>query len=70
MVLDAACSAHCELAGQAPALDWLDLLHTVPAVSILRVAMPSFAPFPRTLGPPISSGGHTSLTLLFLHLRN
>jgi hypothetical protein len=66
--LDAQCSTHCELEGQAPTLGWPDVAQPAVAAPVLRAA--ALVPAIRGQPPPDPSGASPPLTILLLRLRN
>jgi len=65
--IDAQCSAHCVLGGQAPAASSPDIAQAALVAPVLRVAalVPIFVAHP----PPDARGAPPPLTILFLRLR-
>jgi hypothetical protein len=66
--IDAQCSSHCELEGQAPALGWPDFAQPAFAAPMSWVA--ALVPATRAQPPPDPSGASPPLTILLLRLRN
>jgi len=66
--IDAQCSIHCELEGQAPTLGWPDFAQPAFAPPMLWVA--ALVPAIRAQPPPDARGDSPPLTILLLRLRN
>jgi len=66
-LIDAQCSAHCMLDGQAPAASSPDIGQAALVAPVLRVA--AFVPIFIAHPPPDAHGAPPPLTILFLRLR-